>query len=94
MKRYFAILDTRSKSQREANELIKYFVEENGIAPHRIICIPHNRRFKLAWMIYDKDLHQKRGGFYVWGDVKEYRKHLIESTAIVEKWLKIRGNNA
>jgi hypothetical protein len=88
MKRYFAILDTRPKTQCEANALIKYFVEENGIAPHRIICIRHNRRFKLAWMIYDKDLRQKRGRFYVWGDVKEYRKHLTESTAIVEGWLK------
>lgn len=88
MKKYYAILDTRPKSRGEASALMLYYSTENRIATHRMQIIKHNHRHKLVRKIYEKDLNQKRGRFFVWGDVEEYRKHLVVSTAIVEGWLK------
>ena len=90
MKRFFIILDTRPKTQREANALIEYYVEQNHIPSCRIITIRHNRHFNVVWKLYEKNLYEKRGKFYVYGDVAEYRKHLDQSTAVVEGWLKRR----
>lgn len=90
MNQYYAILDTRSRTQAQADEVVKYYVSKNNIPAHRLEIIKYKYRYRVVRKIYEKDLRRKRGKFFIYGDVEEYRKHLIGATATVEEWLKRR----